>query len=394
MLPLEGIRVLDLSHMVLGPYCSMLLGDLGANVTLIEPPPQVLHMSRDPTNPLAADIAYFHPSYGRNKRSIVLNLRMEEGRQAFYKLAQSADVIVVEEFPAGRMKRLGVDYEAISQINPRIVYCSASSYGRDGPYRDLPGHDMTVLATGGILSMIGWPDTPPAIPVNIIGDMAGGGLFAAFAILAALIARQHTGRGQLIDMAMADGALSLATGLVAHYQASGSLFLRGQTHLNGVAPYYNVYQTKDDRWISIGCLEPHLYASLCQALGCEDLIPHQYDRERWPEIFQRFRAIFVTKTRDEWFQYLKDKGVCVAPVYTLDEALKDPHNRHRQMVIEVDDPQLGKLTQVGIAPKFSETPGSVRSPAPSPGQHTDEVLTEAGYSQADIARLRELGAVA
>lgn len=396
MMPLEGIRVLDLSRLAPGPFCTMLLGDLGADVLLVEAPADALP-SGGARPALAgedegAERAAAFNALGRNKRSIVLNLRQEEGRRIFYRLAKTADV-VLEGFRPGVVKRLAVDYETLREINPRIVYCSLSGYGQDGPYSGLVGHDINYISIGGALGIIGSPDGPPAIPFNIIADFAAGGLHAAYAILAALLARERTGRGQYLDIAMSDGVIYLLALPFMQYFSSGRPLRPGAEMLNGGAPFYNVYETKDGRWLSIGSLEPHFYANLCRALGREDFVPLQGDTSRWDEMSAFLREAFRGKTRDEWFDLLRQTDVCVAPVYGLDEAAEDAHNRRRGMVLEIDHPTLGKVRQVGIGTKFSETPGAVRSLAPRPGQHTDEVLAALGYDQTQIDTLRRLGAI-
>lgn len=388
MMPLEGVRVLDLSRLAPGPFCTMLLADLGADVLVIEPPAD----SRAGQAP-AGRMADPYNALGRNKRSIILNLREEEARAVCYKLAESADV-VVEGFRPGVVDRLGVDYETLHKKNERIVYCSLSGYGQTGPYAGLVGHDINYISVGGALGMIGWPDTPPAIPMNVIADFAGGGLHAAYAILAALLARERTGRGQYVDIAMSDGVLYLLAMSISSYYSTGSAPQPGATILNGGAPLYNVYECADGGWISVGSLEPHFYANLCRVMGREDFIGAQFDSSRRAEVFEHFRKEFKTKTRDEWFEIMKQTDICAAPVYRLDEALADPHNLARDMVVEVDHPEAGKVKQVGIGPKFSETPGAVRSPAPAPGTHTDEVLASIGYDAERIAALRERGVVA
>lgn len=387
MLPLDDIRILDLSRLAPGPFCTMLLADLGADVLLIEPPPN----SRAGQAPGLGEMA--HNALGRNKRSIILNLRDEAAREVFYRLAATADV-VLEGFRPGVVKRLGVDYDTLREQNPRLVYCSLSGYGQTGPYADLVGHDINYISIGGALGMIGWPGQPPAIPMNVIADFAAGGLHAAYAILAALHARERTGRGQFVDIAMSDGVLYLLAQVISGYLGGGRVPEPGATILNGAAPNYNVYQCADGKWISLGSLEPHFWANLCRAMGREDFIPHQYDIAKREEIFAHFRTQFRTRTRDEWFALLKQTDICVAPVYALDEALNDVHNRARNMLIEVKAPDGAPVRQVGIATKLSETPGAVRSLAPAPGQHTDEVLASLGYDAAAVAALRERGAVA
>jgi crotonobetainyl-CoA:carnitine CoA-transferase CaiB-like acyl-CoA transferase len=343
-------------------------------------------------DPGSLERARAYNALGRNKRSIVLNLRDETARDVFYRLAKTADV-VLEGFRPGVVKRLGVDYETLRGVNPRLVYCSLSGYGQDGPYSTAVGHDINYIAMGGMLDMIGWQGEPPAIPLNVIADYAAGGLHAAYAILAALLARDKTGRGQYLDIAMSDGVMYLLAVALSQYFASGEVTRRGEGMLNGGVPCYNVYQTKDGGWLSVGCLEPHFFANLCHALGCDDLTPFQHDPSRRAEVFKRFREGFVTKTRDEWTALFKGIDACVAPVQTLGEAAADAHNRYRGMVVEVEHPVLGKVPQVGVATKLSDTPGRVRHTAPRPGQHTDEVLSELGISTAEIAALRERSAI-
>ncbi|GBD14109.1 Succinyl-CoA--L-malate CoA-transferase beta subunit [bacterium HR24] len=389
MMALEGIRILDMAHLPPARYGTMLLADFGADVICIEQPPGASRLG----DVDGSDRARVFNPLNRNKRFICLNLKDEEGRQAFYRLVETADVLV-EGFRPGVTKRLGADYETLRQINPRLIYTSLSGYGQDGPYASLVGHDINYISIGGALGMIGWPGQPPAIPVNIIADFAGGGLHMAFSILLALQARQRTGRGQYVDVAMTDGVLSLISWLASFYLGEGNVIRPGQEFLNGGTPFYNVYETADGRWISIGCVEGWFWENLCRALGFEEYIPHQWSKERYPEIFENFRRRFKERTREEWFQYLSQHEVCVGPVYSLDEVFEDPQVRHRRMVLELEHPQMGRVRHVGIGPKLSETPGSVRSVEVQRGQHTDQLLSELGYSAEEVRRLRERGAVA
>jgi len=389
--PLIGIKVLELSRVAPGAYCGMILGDMGADILKIEEPrkPGLVGSGLSPIGEGAEREAAYN-ALNRNKKSIVLNLKSGEAKKIFFKLAEKVDV-VVEGFRPGVVKRLGVDYGAVKKINPGIVYCSISGYGQDGPYRDLPGHDLNYISIPGILSLIGQRDGPPTIPGNLLADYAGGGMHAALGILAALMARERTGKGQFVDIAMADGVLSLMSREASVYFLSEVVPERGKTLLTGAVPDYNVYETKDGKYISIACLEPQFWNNLCQVLGREDLIPHQTNEEKKEEIFSSFREIFYTKTRDEWLTLLRQTDVCVAPVNTLDEALSDPQVSHRQMVVEVDSPTVGKVKQVGISVKLSETPGQIRNLAPVLGQHTHEVLRDLGYSKEHIEELRNTG---
>jgi crotonobetainyl-CoA:carnitine CoA-transferase CaiB-like acyl-CoA transferase len=385
MMPLEGIRILDLSGLAPGPYCTMLLGDLGADIVVVEATPGAGRRMG------VSDRAEVHNPLRRNKRSIGLNLKDPAAQEAFLKLAENVDV-VIEGYRPGVVKRLGVDYETVSKRNPRVVYCSLSGYGQTGPYSNLVGHDINYISLGGALDANGWPDTPPAIPLNLIADFAGGGLYAAFAILAALIARQTTGRGQYVDMAMSDGVTSLMAMATGNYFGGGQVPKRGADFLNGGIPPYNVYECKDGKWLSIGSLEPWLWKTTCEVLGCEQFIPNQLNRAMYPEMFEWLRAKFKEKTRDEWFEELRHHDICVGPVLSMDEVFANPHVLARQMMIEVPTPDGGSVKQVGIAAKFSETPGAVRSTAPARGEHTDEVLREGGLSEAEVKALRDSGA--
>ena len=330
---------------------------------------------------------------GRNKRSIRINLKTDEGREVFYRLMDGADV-VLEGFRPGVTQRLGVDYETLSARNPALVYCSLSGYGQTGPYAQLVGHDINYVSIGGALGMIGRKGTPPAIPMNTIADYAGGGLMSAFAICVALLARKRTGRGQYIDMAMSDGVLSLLTGLGATHFSEGVELEPETSRMNGGEAYYNVYETADGKWISIGSVEPWFFARLVEILGRPELAEAQFEPSKREEIGAYLRERFKSKTREEWFTLLKDEDICVAPVYTLKEAFDDPHARVRGMLAEMAVEGIGTIRQVGVGPKLSETPGAVRSPAPLPGQHTDELLRECGFDVETIAAYKDREVVA
>lgn len=383
MSALRGLKVIDLSRHAPGPYCTMLLADLGADVIVVEQPPGQGRSVSDEMGVGRREKLY-NP-VGRNKRSITLNLKDRKMREACLALIKDAD-IVVEGFRPGVVRRLGLDYETLGEINPKLIYCSVSGYGQTGPYRDMVGHDLNYISLAGILGMIGTKGGPPAIPVNIIGDYAGGGLFAAFSILAAVISRAQTGEGQYIDMAISDGSLSLANLAACDYLSTGTAPKPGEYFLNGSLPCYNVYQTADAKWISIACIEPWFWAKLCQQLGCEQFAKEQYNEELFREMFAFLRDTFKSKKRDAWFKQLSQEEICVAPVYGIDEALEDPHNISRNMIIDLEDAEYGPIKQVGIAPKFSRTPGEIKTLPPTPGQHTEEILAEAGFSIEQIAQ--------
>ena len=385
-MPLDGIRVVDLSRLAPGPYASMLLGDLGADVLLVEAPSDAFARSGAALDEEAMKRRRAHNPLARNKRSIVVNLREEDGRRIVHDLAQDADVFL-EGFRPGVVDRLGVGYETISTTNPRIVYCSLSGYGQTGPYSHMVGHDINYISVGGALSMIGLPGSKPAVPYNTIADFAGGGLMSAFAILAALVSRQSNGLGQYLDMSMSDNVLYLRASQTGGVLAGGAPPARGARGLGGGSPHYGAYECADGKYLSLGSLEPHFWANLCDVSGRPDMLAHEYDASKHDEFAQYLAAMFKTKTRDEWFERLRDVELCVAPVLDVAEALADPHQRARGMVVEVDDPDLGRVSQVGIGPKFSETPGAVRTTAPHAGQHTREVLRALGYDAERVADL-------
>ena len=402
MLALEGVRILDLSGLVPGAFCTMILGDLGAEVLKVESPLPSPFSKGGPSpkgEERRKEAAYF--ALNRNKKSIALNLKTDAGRQIFYRLAQQADVIV-EGYRPGVVKRLGVDYDAINKLNPRIIYCSLSGYGQDGPYCTLPGHDINYISMAGVLGLIGPGKGPPIIPLNLVADLAGASLYGVIGILTALMARSKTGKGQYIDIAYMDGAISLMSWLTCDYFLSGSTPERGKSWLHGAYPYYGVYETKDGRYITIGCLEAHFWENLCHLLGKEAYIPYRFTSEhllrkpedkKWEEISSYLRQVFLTKTRDEWFELLTQNDIPAGKVYTLDEVFADPQVLHRQMSIEIEHPTLGKVKQVGIVPKLSDTPGKVRSLSPIFGEHTEEILLSLSYSQEEIKCLRQDGVV-
>ena len=393
---LDGIKVVDLSRMAPGPFCTMVLGDLGADVIRVEEPGGG-RMARERTASADEDRASRNAAFNalnRNKRSIALNLKSDSAQKVLHQLVTDADVFV-EGFRPGVVSRLGCDYETLRELNPRLVYCSLSGYGQYGPYSGLVGHDINYISVGGALGVIGEQGGPPVIPYNIIADFAGGGLHAATAVLAAIIARGHTGRGQCVDVAMSDGVTYMLASLMSAYFSDGVVASRGAMSLNGAAPYYNVYRCRDGRYISVGCIEPWFWAALCRALDRDDLVPIQFDESQAGYVKGELRDIFVTKDRDDWWEKLSGiDNIAVAKVSSLEEVASDPQNVHREMVIQAGEVNGQPVRQVGIGPKLSETPGSVRFTGATTGQHTDEILGKLGYSEEDIAGLRESGAVA
>ncbi len=393
VMALEGIKILDLSRLAPGPHCSMLLADFGADVTLVEAVPGASAKLGNSglRRSDSAERAAAYNALGRGKKSIALNLKDDAAREIFFAMAKDADV-VMEGFRPGVVKRLGVDYDTLAAINPRVICCSISGFGQTGPYSNLVGHDINYISVGGALGVTGRPGTPPAIPVNIVADFAGGGLTAAFAICVALIAREKTGRGQNIDVGMSDGVLSLMTSAFSGFFSNGQPIRPGQYLLNGAVPWYNTYQCQDGRWFSLGSIEPHFYEALCRVLGLEEYLGRQYETALHAEMQAKYEAIFRTKTADEWMAIMSEHDICAAPVLEMENVVQDPHNLARGMVVEVDSP-VGKVKQIGVGPKLSATPGKVRATSPVIGQHTDAILKGLGYDEAKVAELRARGAV-
>src|SRR3990172_8171288 len=321
MLPLEGIKVLDVGTLHPGAYCTMILGDLGAEVLRIEGPPEIKRLARTPAGPEGIREAAYNP-FSRNKKNIVLNLKTEGGKHVLLQLIQVSDVLV-EGFRPGVTKRLGIDYQTVSKLNPRIIYCSITGYGQDGPYRDAVGHDANFIAIAGALDLFRGNDSSPVLPLNLVGDYAGGSLHAAVAILAAIIARGRTKKGQNLDVAITDGIISLLSMVAKNYFQNGVVPKQKNFLASGVAyPALGVFETEEGGWITIACGEEWFWENLCRLLGREDYIPFQLaEGAKKEEVLAFMRTAFRQKTRDEWFDLLKSHNIPVGKVNTLDEAL-------------------------------------------------------------------------
>jgi len=377
--PLGGLKVIDLTRMLPGPFGTMLLADLGADVTVVEQP------SGPALGPRRKDFYI-----DRNKRSLALNLKDERAREILYQLTSGADVFV-EGFRPGVTQRLGIDYPRLKELNPRLIYCSVSGYGQDGPYRLRAGHDINYVAAAGLLHLNAGKESGPVVPATQIADLAGGGLLAAFSIMAALFYRERTGQGQQIDVSMTDAALALNPIAFFEYFTSGRPpGPQGYRNL-GATPCYNVYRTKDDRYVSIGALEQKFWANLCRLLGREDLIERQNDTGE--ETIEEMRKIFARKTRAEWDRLLDTEEVCYAAVLDQDEVCRSTQVAHRKMIQEKTWPDGRTSRQVGVVPRFSLTPGTLRRPPSRPGQHSHEILKELGMDQAAIVSLEKEGVV-
>jgi crotonobetainyl-CoA:carnitine CoA-transferase CaiB-like acyl-CoA transferase len=331
----------------------------------------------------------------RNKKSITLNLKAPEGRSILLKMVERGADVLIEQFRPGVMDRLALGYKDLEKVNPRLIYCSLTGYGQDGPYKNLAGHDINYIGIGGILGLTGQKGGAPVIPGIQIADLIGGGLYAVIGILTALVARQKTGRGQFVDISMLDGVVSLVPDGAALFFAEGKSPRAGERRLGGGLPQYQVYRTRDDRYLAVGALEEKFWANLCRLIGkpeWAEKIPK--DKEpRCEEIQEEMARIFRTKTRKEWLDLLMKEDACVTAVQSLEEVFADPQVLHRKMLVETVHPRAGRVRQIGVPVKFSETPGEIKTPAPEIGEHTEEMLRELGYPEEEIGGLRKRGVI-
>jgi crotonobetainyl-CoA:carnitine CoA-transferase CaiB-like acyl-CoA transferase len=380
MLPFEQIKIVDFSQRLPGPYCSSILADLGAEVTLVE---------RAGNVPETRSVfPGLFELINRNKRSMTLNMKTSEGLQIAEKIIKDSDVLI-EEFRPGVAERLGIGYEQVKQINPAIVYCSISGFGQDGPYRDRVGHDINYLSLSGILSIPGQYNIPPARPGVPLVDLASG-MYAAMAIMAAIRKRDMDGVGQYIDLSMFDSMISWM-GVRA-----GNYLVHGETLANDhLSPLNSIYTTKDNRRMAVGMIEAHFWANFCKAANCEDLLDDprfstvEKKKENSKELVEIIQEIIGSKTLSEWEEILDWKKVPYAPVREMEEALNDPHVEAREQLERIDAGPLGSIREVLFPAKFSGFQPHIRKPPPSWGEHTDEILGEIGYVESDIKRLRE-----
>jgi alpha-methylacyl-CoA racemase len=375
--PLEGVRVLEIAAIGPGPFCAMLLADMGAEVVRVDRPP--------------GGGGHRWPALlGRGRRSVLVDLKHERGAEVVLALVASADALI-EGFRPGVAERLGIGPDACLARNPRLLYGRMTGWGQEGPWRHAAGHDIDYIALAGALHPIGRAGQAPVPPLNLLGDYGGGGLLLAFGIACGLVEARRSGRGQVIDAAVVDGAALLTTA-VRELAALGMWSdRRGTNLLDGGAPFYDVYQTSDGRYVAVGALEPEFYAELLARLGLDAReLPPQMDRDRWPELRERLAAVFRTRTRAQWCELFEGSDACVAPVLSPGEAPDHPHNRARDAFM-----QIGGSPQPAPAPRFSRTPAAPPTPPPAAGQHTDEVLADWGaFGAEEIAALRAAGAIA
>ncbi|MGZ6886808.1 MAG: CaiB/BaiF CoA transferase family protein [Acidimicrobiia bacterium] len=377
--PLSGVKVVEIAGIGPGPFAAMMLADMGADVVRVDRAQNVVGgFERQNLEIL-----------NRGRRSVGVDLKHPDGVETVLKLVEQADALI-EGFRPGVAERLGIGPDTCLARNPRIVYGRMTGWGQDGPYAQAAGHDINYIALAGALGHFGRAGSKPTPPINLVGDFGGGGMLMAFGVACALVEAGRSGQGQVIDAAMVDGSAALMA-MMWGFRALGVWGPFGTNVLDTGAPFYDTYETRDGKFVSLGSLEPQFYAELIQRLGLTDdvALPDQMNQATWPDLRERFTQLFLTKTRDEWCEILEMTDVCFAPVLTMDEAATHPHVQARSTVVESDG-----VLQPAPAPRFSRTPGAIQRPPAWPGQHTDEVLSDWGFADADVAALRESGAVA
>jgi alpha-methylacyl-CoA racemase len=377
--PLAGIRIVELGGVGPAPFCCMLLADLGADIVRIDRPP-----GYDGGAPVEHRFNLLH----RGRRSAAFDLKKPEATDAVLKLVRSADALI-EGFRPGVAEKLGLGPNACLAANPALVYGRMTGWGQDGPLAQTPGHDINYISLTGVLHSVGRAEGGPAIPLNLAGDFGGGSLYLALGVVSALLERQRSGKGQVIDAAMVDGSASLMT--LFYGLRAGDYWRdeRGVNRLDSGAPWYNVYETKDGRWLSLGSNEARFWRNTLALLELrEDEMPAQHDRAQWPAVHAIFAARFRTRTRDEWCALAQGREVCIAPVLSMAEAPDHPHLRARETFVVNDG-----VVQPAPAPRFSRTPGAIQRPPPSPGADTHAVLHDWGFTPEELSALREAGAI-
>jgi len=383
---------MDCSRLLPYQYCTLLLGDLGAEVLKIEEPGRGDYGRWADLNTPGKERSDFVMA-NRNKKSMTLNLKTENGKKIFKKLAGQYDVLF-ETFRPGVMNRLGLGYETIKKINPRIIFCSGTGYGQTGPYQNKAGHDINYISIAGILGMTGMHTGRPVIPGVPFADMAGGGVFPALVMIAALLGREKTGKGQYIDVAMTDVMTSFNIPNIASALAQRAGQEKRPYNVAGKTLCYNTFKTKDGKFISIGDLEPKFWTNFCRSIGREDLIEKQYcTYQDGEDTTESLKAIFSSKTRSEWVEFVKDVDDCFAAVLSPEETLDDPNLIERGMITKMKDPNRGETIQIGFPALFSDELHYKRSPAPALGEHTFETLNDLGYSTEEIKAFKENGVI-
>jgi alpha-methylacyl-CoA racemase len=371
--PLAGVRVVEIASIGPGPWCAMMLSDMGADVIRVDRAEHALD---------AGAGVPFDVVHRRGRRSVGLDLKSPGGADVVLRLVEQADALIEGSRP-GVAERLGIGPDVCRARNPRLVYGRMTGWGQDGPLAQAPGHDLNYIARSGLLHAIGPADGRPVPPLNLVGDYGGGGMLLAFGIVAGLIEASRSGRGQVVDAAMLDGTNLLGSMFHGLRQIDAWHDRRESNRLDGGAPFYRTYETADGRWVAVAANEPKFYAVLVEALGLSpDELPPQMDQSAWPDVRERFAAIFRTRTRAEWEDVFRSLETCFSPVLTLDEALADEHGAAREAFVDVDG-----MRQAAPAPRFGRTPGAVAGPAARPGEHTEEALRDWGFAPAEVADL-------
>jgi alpha-methylacyl-CoA racemase len=379
MRPLDGIKVIEMAGLAPSPYCGMILADFGADVVIVD---------RLTTGaPEIPNIMAKNP-FDRGKRSMRVNLKTEGGIAVVRQMIQVSDVLL-EPYRPGVMEKLGLGPDEAMELNPMLIYARLTGWGQNGPYASMAGHDINYIALSGSLSMFRRKGEKPLPPCNLLGDFAGGGMLCAMGILLALIERNSSGKGQIVDAAMVDGATNISTffwGLLGNHLMTLDI---GTNALDSGAPFYQTYETADGRFMSVGAIEARFYEELLEGLDiAPSTLPYQHDMGRWPEMRERFAEVFKTKTRDEWAAIFDGKDACVAPILNMDEVDNHRHNKERDLLVEVDG-----VTQPAPAPRLSRTPGSIERPGTPRGSETREILEELGYTKEEIEGLLQKNVV-
>ena len=389
-LPLSGIRVIDLTRLLPGPFATQLLSNLGADVIKVEDPEVGDYLRLVP--PALDGTSFAFAMVNRNKRSVAVNLKEREGQEVLHRLVASADIFI-EQFRGGVAPRLGADYETLQRVNPRLVYCAFEGFGANGPYAGRPAHDLDFEALSGILSVTGSDDGRPVIPGVPIADLASA-FNAAFSILAALRRRDATGAGEFVDVSIFDTAISLMVLNFARYLGTGEIPVPGETLVTGQWAFYNIYETKDGRWISVAAVEPKFWARLIGVLGVTEFEGDQFAGEPVRgQAIAAFRSKFHSRTLDEWTSVLGREDIPWAPVQTLPEVVKDPQVLARGLLVDTDLGRLGKHKVLGHSAKIEGVRADARANVPKKGEHTEEVLKELGYSAREVGGLRRRGII-
>ncbi len=390
--PLSGIRVLDLSRLLPGAYASQMLADFGADVIKIEEPGSGDYgRFMPPAGP--GGMSLYFIAINRNKRSMTMNLKSEQGREIFKRMVRHADV-VLESFRPGVMERLGLGYEQLKELHPGIIYCAISGYGQDGPYSLRAGHDLNYAGYAGLLHYNRGSNGEPAMPPTQLGDLAGGSYMAVIGILTAVIGRGQSSEGRKVDASMTEGVMSLMPLVASAYLNTGKAPRPGHSALDGGLPCYNIYETKDGKHVTLAALEPKFWHTFCTHIGHLELLPFHTpvgasEREQAMDIL---RAVFKTRTRDEWVAELGAIDACVGPIYTLDEALNDKHAQARGVTISSGSGD-NVFSTLPTFPRISGVEDDQRYPPPAMGEHTDELLRQAGYNETEIEQFKTGGAI-